>query len=408
MSAVHPLPQPAGVRILVVDDDARVRRAIANALSRIGFHVITADDGEPAIAAGRADAARPRARRLQHADDRPRGRAQAQGPTRCGACGSRCSAARTTKRPAARASRPAPTTCIVKPAVIAELRRRMIAAARTQQAFVESRLAARARRPLARLRRRSRRDARPRSQQRPRRRAQQHDLPQAASLDARRRRGSGAAASTLNALRRMSGLVANFVDIARFEDAAVKPRVTATNVRTLLLEVIEVHAAVISRGIKYSRRLRSEAHGTLRRRADRARAPQPRRQRGRYCNAERQIQVAAGSLGPVGSAERRDLGVQQRAAGSTGAREQPVREVRHGLQRQARLRIVLLPARVRSSRWKHRVSVARRGPHVLRATSRPQLKFSVKHDQGGSAADGPVRCSSSKTKPRSRARSPAG
>src|SRR5262249_3813588 len=41
---------PAGVRILVVDDDARIRRAVASAMSRTGFHVFTADDGKPALA----------------------------------------------------------------------------------------------------------------------------------------------------------------------------------------------------------------------------------------------------------------------------------------------------------------------------------------------------------------------
>src|SRR5262249_15873467 len=48
--------------------------------------------------------------------------------------------------------------------------------------------------------------------------------------------------STRNALRRMSGLVANFVDIARFEDAAVKPHCTPNTVRGLLESVLEVHA----------------------------------------------------------------------------------------------------------------------------------------------------------------------
>lgn len=40
---------PVGVRVLVVDDDPRVRRAVAGGLARVGFHVVTADDGGPAI-----------------------------------------------------------------------------------------------------------------------------------------------------------------------------------------------------------------------------------------------------------------------------------------------------------------------------------------------------------------------
>jgi len=36
-------------RILVVDDDDQIRRALATSLSRAGFDVTTADDGAPAI-----------------------------------------------------------------------------------------------------------------------------------------------------------------------------------------------------------------------------------------------------------------------------------------------------------------------------------------------------------------------
>ncbi len=35
-------------RVLVVDDDEQVRRAIAEMFARAGYHVETADDGEPA------------------------------------------------------------------------------------------------------------------------------------------------------------------------------------------------------------------------------------------------------------------------------------------------------------------------------------------------------------------------
>jgi signal transduction histidine kinase len=57
--------------------------------------------------------------------------------------------------------------------------------------------------------------------------------------------------ATLRSVRRMSGLVANFVDIARFEDAAVKPMVTKTRVRALLQSVIDVNAPSISGGARY-------------------------------------------------------------------------------------------------------------------------------------------------------------
>ena len=240
---------PAGVRILIVDDDARVRRSTAQALSRIGFHVITADDGGPAIQLAEqtppdlalVDYNMPTSgvevvRKLKALHGAAvwvavlSGQDDEQTRSECFEAGA--------------------DDVLVKPAIISDLRRRMIAAARTQQEFVQGRLMReRADRLLA------------------------YDAEAAAMLAHDLNNGLAVAlsnmtylkgvltlgedegqalGSTLNALRRMSGLVANFVDIARFEDAAVKPRSAATNVRTMLLEVIEVHAAVISRGIKYS------------------------------------------------------------------------------------------------------------------------------------------------------------
>jgi signal transduction histidine kinase len=57
--------------------------------------------------------------------------------------------------------------------------------------------------------------------------------------------------ATLRSVRRMSGLVANFVDIARFEDAAVKPMVQRTRVRQLLQSVLDVNAPSITRGVTF-------------------------------------------------------------------------------------------------------------------------------------------------------------
>ena len=57
--------------------------------------------------------------------------------------------------------------------------------------------------------------------------------------------------ATLRSLRRMSGLVANFVDIARFEDAAVKPVVARVNVRALLESVMQINAASVTRGVTW-------------------------------------------------------------------------------------------------------------------------------------------------------------
>lgn len=54
--------------------------------------------------------------------------------------------------------------------------------------------------------------------------------------------------ATLRSVRRMAGLVANFVDISRFEDAAVKPTVNRTKVRELFQSVIDVNASSVKKG----------------------------------------------------------------------------------------------------------------------------------------------------------------
>jgi signal transduction histidine kinase len=55
--------------------------------------------------------------------------------------------------------------------------------------------------------------------------------------------------TTVRSLRRMSSLVANFVDIARFEDAAVKPMVASTKVHHVLESVLEVSASSLARSV---------------------------------------------------------------------------------------------------------------------------------------------------------------
>ena len=249
-TAVHQqLLAPAGVRILIVDDDARVRRSTANALSRIGFHVITADDGGPALSLAETtppdlalvDYNMPTSgievvRKLKALHGASvwvavlSGQDDEETRLQCFDAGA--------------------DDVLVKPAVISELRRRMIAAARTQQAFVDTRIQQeRADRLLAYGAEAAAMLA--------------HDLNNGLAvalsnmtylksvLELGEDEGQ-ALGSTLNALRKMSGLVANFVDIARFEDAAVKPRSAPVTVRTLLLDVIEVHAGAVNRQIKYS------------------------------------------------------------------------------------------------------------------------------------------------------------
>lgn len=231
---------PPGVRILIVEDNPRVRRSTATLLARIGFHVMTADDGGPAIELAEANAPdlalvdfeMPTSglvvvRKLKALYGAAvwvavlSGNDGAEVPTACFDAGA--------------------DDVIVKPAPVAELQRRLVAAARNQQAFVDARVAReRTDRLLAYGAEAAAMLA--------------HDLNNGlavalsnmdylettvAGLDSEQ---SQAFVSTRNALRRMSGLVANFVDIARFEDAAVKPRCAVVNVRDLIAAVAEVHS----------------------------------------------------------------------------------------------------------------------------------------------------------------------
>ncbi|CAN5426716.1 ATP-binding protein [soil metagenome] len=240
VSGAHSLA-PTGARILIVDDNPRVRRSTAAALSRIGFHVMTAEDGAPAISLientppdlALIDFEMPTpgivvVRRLKELYGNAVWVAVLSGEdsdemrSACFDAGA--------------------DDVIAKPAPIPELHRRMVAAARTQRAFVDSRIAReRTDRLLAYGAEAAAMLA--------------HDLNnglavalcnmdylESTAVEALDTDQSQALVSTRNALRRMSGLVANFVDIARFEDAAVKPHCTLNHVKGLLESVIEVHA----------------------------------------------------------------------------------------------------------------------------------------------------------------------
>lgn len=237
-SGEFPAISVSGVRILVVDDDPRVRRSITNAMMRTGFHVFSADDGGPALLIAEhtppdlaiVDFNMPTpglevVKRLKELHG-PRvwiavlsGQDDEETRSKCFAAGA--------------------DDVMVKPAQIGELKQRMVAASRMQQAFVESRLAnERADRLLAYGAEAAAMLA--------------HDLnnglavalgnmtylQDVVTLGDEETRALGA---TVRALRKMSGLVANFVDIARFEDAAVKPHVAPTNIRALMHEVVDVH-----------------------------------------------------------------------------------------------------------------------------------------------------------------------
>ncbi len=251
---------PAGVRILIVDDDARIRRAVGTAMARVGFHVFTAKDGGPALTVAEntppdvaiVDFNMPTpglevVRRLKELHGAAVWVAMLTGQddedTRaaCFAAGA--------------------DDLIVKPAPIPELRRRMLAAARTQQAYVEARLAQeRADRRLAYGAEASAMLA--------------HDLNNGLAVALGNLNylrevleleddEANALSATADAMRRMSGLVANFVDISRFEDAAVKPHREVCQLFSLLRDVIDVHAAVPKRSARFELVCEPEATGRL-------------------------------------------------------------------------------------------------------------------------------------------------
>ncbi len=230
---------PSGVRMLVVDDDPRVRRAIANAMMRSGFHVFSAEDGLPALMI--AEQTPPDLVIIDYNMPTPgldvvRKLKAVHGP----AIWIAVLSGQDDETTRSECFDAGADDVMTKPAQIGELKRRMVAAARTQQAFVEARLnverndrllayGAEAAAMLA------------------------HDLNNGLAVALGNMmyiqdvvtlgdEESKALGATVRALKRMSGLVANFVDIARFEDAAVKPKVEPTNVRALIHEVVDVHA----------------------------------------------------------------------------------------------------------------------------------------------------------------------
>ncbi len=242
------LTAPSGVRILVVDDDPYVCRSVANAMSRAGFHVLTAEDGAPALEL--AAHTPPDIALVDFHMPTPgltvvEQLKAAHGP----AIHIAVLSGQDDEETRAACFDAGADDVVSKPANTAELRRRMVAAARMQQAYVESRLAReRADRLLAYGAEAAAMLA--------------HDLNNGLSVALTNmsylhgtvrldEREAQALTSAVTALRRMSGLVANFVDIARFEDAAVKPQTAPTNVRELLHDVIEVHAAAPAGSVRF-------------------------------------------------------------------------------------------------------------------------------------------------------------
>ncbi len=239
---------PSSVRVLLVDDDRALCRQMAASLAMAGYQMVTAHDGDSAIAQASetppdvmiVDLGMPTSgleviRQIKHlhgnavyvmvltgADEES---------SRAEAFAAGCD------------------DYMVKPVVPSELKRRLSVATRTQRAFVGARLAKEAaERRIVYGHEASALLA--------------HDLNNGLAVSLSNlqflidvlvvdQEQGEALAAMLRSLRRMSGLVANFVDIARFEDAAVKPMVQRTRVRALLESVMQINAASVTRGVTW-------------------------------------------------------------------------------------------------------------------------------------------------------------
>ncbi len=239
---------PPGIRVLVADDDPLVRRAVSIALSRLGFEVMQADDGAAAIA--RAEQTPPDlavidlgmpTSGLDVLKYLKANHGQAVHVSILSGTDEELTRVALFDAGA--------DDFISKPISIRELERRVVASARSQQAYIDARQARdHADRLLAWGAEASALLA--------------HDLNNGLAValsnitylsQVLEVTGDDlqAMTSTLRALRRMSGLVANFVDIGRFEDDALRVRCAPVKLREVLLEVMALHAPSIGRNIRH-------------------------------------------------------------------------------------------------------------------------------------------------------------
>jgi DNA-binding response OmpR family regulator len=245
----EPSVHPGAVRLLVVDDDISICNQLAAGLAQAGFQVVTANDAKGALSQSSqtppdvaiVDLGMPGVSGfdvIRHLKVQQGAAVHVIVLT-----GQDDEASR------AEAFDAGTDDYILKPIGLSEIRRRVSAATRTQQAFVQVRLEKEAaERRLVYGQEASALLA--------------HDLNNGLSVSLSNLSyllevitgdadTNDALAATLRSVRRMSGLVANFVDIARFEDAAVKPMATKANVRSLLQSVIDVNTASLRKGVTY-------------------------------------------------------------------------------------------------------------------------------------------------------------
>jgi DNA-binding response OmpR family regulator len=240
-------PPASSVRVLAVDDDAALCRRLASALAAVGYQVMTAHDADRAIAQATdtpPDIAIVDLGLPTSGHDLIRRLKQDAGPS-CHVIVLTGSDDEANRMAAFEAGA---DDYVVKPVPPVEIKRRLAAASRRQRAYVELRLQKEA--TDRRLVYGSEATA-----------LLAHDLNnglavalsnlqylieeiEPANTDSR-----DAMIGTLRSLRKMSSLVANFVDIARFEDAAVKPAATRDRIRPLLAAVLDTNAPSFAPGV---------------------------------------------------------------------------------------------------------------------------------------------------------------
>jgi signal transduction histidine kinase len=240
---------PGAVRLLVVDDDVAICNQMAGGLANAGFQVITANNATQAYAKVKdtppdvaiVDLELPGISGIDVIRELKR--------MQSAAVHVMVLTGHDEEERRAAAFEAGADDYVVKPIPMTEIRRRVSAAIRTQRAYVQARLEKElAERKLVYGQEASALLA--------------HDLNNGLAVSLSNLAylvdvvtgdadTNDALAATLRSVRRMSGLVANFVDISRFEDAAVKPTATVVPVRAVLQSVIDVHAPSITRGIKF-------------------------------------------------------------------------------------------------------------------------------------------------------------
>jgi signal transduction histidine kinase len=282
---------PTGVRVLVVDDDVVICRQMAAGLSSAGYQVVTAHDGARALAQAEetppdlaiVDLEMPGTNGL----DVIRKLKLMFGP----AVHIVVMTGHDDEASHAEAFEAGTDDFVVKPTGMSELKRRLAAATRNHRAFVEVRVGMEA------ADRRMTYGAEASA-------LLAHDLNNGLAVALSNLQflkevltlgdeEADALDTTVRSLRRMSSLVANFVDIARFEDAAVKPIVAHTKVQGVLESVLEVSASSLGRGIT----LTIDCKADLMARFDPALVERVLHNlvgnASRYCNQGGSIQVAA-------------------------------------------------------------------------------------------------------------------